>query len=237
MLQPSSAPIGQVFGNLLNGARMTSGRAIRIFKSFIRHPIDAFRTYVMRAPIAEGASRWAKSESLNESWDARTREMSTHIPADSSIIEFGAGRQTLRRFLPSGCTYVPSDLVPRSSDTLICDLNSQLPRLDGVYDVALFSGVLEYVRDTRRLATFLSEHFRIVIASYATNERCPDELTRRLNGWINDFSTDEFVEIFTHSGFVMEKSEHWTDQKIFVFRKIETAKENGFRSESQDVRI
>ena len=77
------------------------------------------------------------------------KEIAKLIPAGSNVIEFGAGRRQLEKFLPAGCTYTPSDLVDRGPGTIVCDLNRPpLPDLRHLrLKVAVFGGVLEYVAD------------------------------------------------------------------------------------------
>ena len=93
--------------------------------------------------------RWKALQHHEQWWDERTEEMARLIPPGSIIIEFGAGRRQLERFLPPGCKYVPSNLVDRGPGTIVCDLNRlPLPDLRHLcLNVAVFGGVLEYVAD------------------------------------------------------------------------------------------
>lgn len=161
--------------------------------------------------------RWASKENLSPSWDSRTRQIAKLIDARTSVIEFGAGRLILREFLPDGCTYTPSDLVDRGNGTIICDLNSDsLPRLQP-YDVAVFSGVLAYVNDVPRLISHLSNYVDVIIASYAVTDS--NKSNRRAQGWVNDFSSKMFIELFADAGFKCEYEENWNSQVIYRFRK------------------
>src|ERR1700756_2675299 len=67
--------------------------------------------------------RWKDLRNHDIDWDKRTRAIADLIPPGSHVIDFGAGRRQLEHWLPAGCSYTPSDIVERGSDTLLCDLN------------------------------------------------------------------------------------------------------------------
>lgn len=162
-------------------------------------------------------ARWGSAQSLSGDWDSRTRRIATLIPPGSSVLEFGAGRLVLKACLPVGCSYTPSDLVDRGEGTIICDLNGDsLPPFSD-YDVAVFSGVLEYVHDVPRLIEHLSDRVRMIIASYAVKET--NERRRRAQGWVNDFSSAQLVQVFETAGFHPEHEERWRSQSIYRFTK------------------
>lgn len=139
-----------------------------------------------------------------------------------SVIEFGAGKMILKDNLPSGCTYTPSDIVDRGDSTLVCDLNgAELPDLPP-HDIAIFSGVLEYINDVPRLIAHLAPKVHTIIASYAiveTNQR-----NRRAKGWVNDYDAKQFIAIFVTCGYTLEVSEAWHSQMIFKFTRQYGAK-------------
>jgi len=95
-------------------------------------------------------NRWRDLDNHDIAWDKRTRNIAALIAPDSNVIEFGAGRRQLPRWLPPRCGYIASDIVARGEQTLVCDLNKRplpsLPHQTSV-QVAVFSGVLEYVAD------------------------------------------------------------------------------------------
>src|ERR1700743_3487879 len=101
--------------------------------------------------------RWADTKNIYRSWEPRTKLVATLVPDNSRVIEFGAGRRVLERYLDPSCTYVPSDIVDRGPRTIVCDLNQRpLPDLGaGVYDVAVILGVLEYVSDLPSMLDWL----------------------------------------------------------------------------------
>jgi len=150
------------------------------------------------------------------------------IPKNSRIIEFGAGRRQLEKFLDSSCSYIPSDLTDRGPGTIICDLNRRpLPDLrEFVATVAVFGGVLEYILDLDSLVQWFSSQFSFCVASYTYVNPAPTELGRirerleRLHfGFMNNYTESEFVSVFEKYGFACVKWETWTTQRLFVFER------------------
>lgn len=159
-------------------------------------------------------------DSLDQSWDIRTIMIAKLIPPGTSIIEFGAGRMVLRNHIPDTCTYTPSDIVNRGEGTIVTDLNLTPYRfINKKFDIAVFSGVLEYVYDLNKLISYLSEYVNTIIASYATADECDSIVSRRKSGWINDYRYDDLIALFGSSGYSCEHVEAWKQQTIFVFSK------------------
>ena len=172
--------------------------------------------------------RWTDSRNLETWWDSRTEKIAQLIPKGARVIEFGAGRRQLEKFLDSSCSYVPSDLTNRGPGTIICDLNQRpLPDLRYVeVDVAVFGGVLEYVCDLDSLVDWLSQQFRFCIASYAyvapgkgAAIGIRQRLDRLYHGYMNHYTEGELVELFHQRGYLCAKEETWDTQRIFQFVK------------------
>jgi hypothetical protein len=143
------------------------------------------------------------------------------------VLEFGAGRRRLADFLDPTCSYVASDLVDRGTDTFVCDLNRRpLPDLGGVRpDVAVFAGVLEYVRDVPAVLEWLSHQVRYCVASYAVSHhtglrgRIRRAYWRIYHGYMNAYDEAEFLSLFSRRGFACLRSEDWNDQRLFLFEQ------------------
>ena len=142
------------------------------------------------------------------------------------MIEFGAGRRQLETFLDRSCTYIASDLVDRGPGTIICDLNQRpLPDLRSVKaEVAVFSGVLEYVRDLESLIKWLSEQFSCCVASYTyvprhqnAIQKMRDRFDRLYYGYMHSYTEEELENLFNRWGFVCTTKDTWTSQRIFLF--------------------
>jgi hypothetical protein len=124
---------------------------------------------------------------------------------------------TLKDKLPEGCQYTPSDLVDRGAGTIVCDLNGRdLPSFP-VHDIAVFGGVLEYINDVPRVITHVSKFADRIIASYVVSEAFPSTLERRVQGWVNDYNSSQFEEIFSRLGFRCADVSAWGCHRIFEF--------------------
>ena len=170
--------------------------------------------------IAGGADRkrWSNPDALAPDWDSRTQRLGALVKPGSAVLEFGAGRLTLVKYLPQGCTYTPSDLVDRGNGTIVFDLNGIDPMpVFSAQDVAVFSGVLEYVNDVPKLISELSNRLGVVVASYAVTDF--NNGNRRRHGWVNDFSSTDVIRIFETAGFSCNHQEQWRSQVIYRFEK------------------
>lgn len=175
--------------------------------------------------------RWTPLHSLETWWDSRTEKIARLIPKNTRVIEFGAGRRQLEGFLDRSCTYIPSDLVDRGPGTIICDLNQRpLPDFRSVEaEVAVFSGVLEYIRDLGSLIEWLSKQVSLCVASYtyvlpngSALQKIRSRCDRLYYGYMNDYTEEALIELFNRYGFVCTMKDTWTSQRIFLFVKQRT---------------
>jgi hypothetical protein len=178
---------------------------------------NLFRTTLLKRKNTSDMERWQAEKALSLDWEPRTLQIAGLVPPGSSVLEFGAGRKTLAEFLPDGCSYTPSDIVDRGPGTFVCDLNAPSLPVFPPHDVAVFSGVLEYVRDVPRLVAHLSPFIRVFILSYAILETHTNRISRRASGWVNDYDSRSLEEIFKQNGFYLDHTEMWQSQNIFRF--------------------
>jgi len=191
-------------------------------KEKLRTILYAAQTSLRRHRGASNYQRWGNSRSLSPDWDSRTEQIARLIPSGATVLEFGAGRMTLRDHLPEGCRYTPSDLVDRGHGTIVCDLNArELPAFPP-HDVAVFSGVLEYINDVSCVVNHLCKYTKMIITSYAVFHGSSRRLERRSCGWVNDYSPSEFEDLFSRSGFRCDHVEDWRNQRIFRFVRQQT---------------
>ncbi|MGA2507460.1 MAG: methyltransferase domain-containing protein [Chitinispirillaceae bacterium] len=171
--------------------------------------------------------RWKNSNKFEEWWRSRSEKISQIIPKNSRVIEFGAGCRWLERYLDRSCVYLPSDLIDRGSGTIICDLNKR-PLPDFQYlnvDVAVFSGVIEYINDLPSVIQWLSNFTISCAASYEcvkspphTVSRFVETFKRRYSGFVNTYNEEELISLFNKYGFVCLKKITWDTQKVFLFK-------------------
>jgi hypothetical protein len=191
---------------------------------------DKLRALVRVVSSSTGRSdyrRWSSPQGLERWWDERTILLAGLIPAGSRVIEFGAGRRQLENHLPPDCSYVPSDLTDRGPGTIVCDLNyGPLPDLRHIAaTVAVFSGVLEYVKDVPALVTWLlASGIETFVLSFDGFRPASGylgilrEKRRRLSfGYMNDLTDDALRSIFMTAGFVCCDESRWTTQRLYRF--------------------
>jgi hypothetical protein len=175
-------------------------------------------------------ARWSNLVNHDPLWNYRTRQIAELVPSAARVIEFGAGRRQLEKLLSPGCTYVPSDLVSRGPGTMVCDLNVRpLPDLSEFRpDVAVFGGVLEYLKDLRSLSIWLARHVTTLIASYEcavsrpkTIRRLIESAHRAREGLVNTYNEEELKAVFAEFLLTRVVAFHEPDGdgRIFVFRK------------------
>src|SRR5262245_40133910 len=123
---------------------MPNGKMFKILSTIIR----------MRRKTTD-IVRWSVPSSFSQDWESRNISIANHIPANSRLMDIGAGSMSLRRYLPPGCTYIPVDFIDRGYGTIIWDLNEiHQPALPSA-DVIVFSGVLEYIHDIPRIISYV----------------------------------------------------------------------------------
>ncbi|MEY4487728.1 MAG: hypothetical protein RIQ79_236 [Verrucomicrobiota bacterium] len=181
--------------------------------------IRALKTYLRSKFGGSDVSRWSQDESLHPNWDERTRMLGRGIRERESVIEFGAGKMALKAALPKGCKYLGTDIVSREPGMLVVDLN-QLPLPDlGTHDVAIFSGVFEYLNDVPAVIAAVKPLVGRIATSYTVLENKPELIRRRGNGCVNDFTREQFVALFTAAGFKLVSTDTWREQVLFFFEK------------------
>lgn len=144
--------------------------------------------------------------------------MAAYVPAGKSILDLGCGKMWLKRYL-QGNPYYPVDYRERGDGTIICDFNKkQFPRKHA--DVAFVSGVMEYVKDAEWFVARIAKNCNQCVISYCLREDYPDIRFRRRQAWVNDYSYDEIVHMFSHAGFRLAgENQAIVNNRIFNFLK------------------
>jgi hypothetical protein len=188
----------------------------------------AFKTFVLKVFGGSDKSRWRRSQNLLNDWEPRTARMAKWVPKGSRVIEFGAGNQKLKSTLDVTCVYFASDLVDRGNTALVCDLNKRpLPEFSHLSaQVAVFSGVLEYIHNVKEIAQWLSARVEMCICSYSCFDSPQNDLlriktatARASNGWVNSYTESQIVEIFGEAGFSLANAEAFEQQRLFLFER------------------
>ncbi len=169
--------------------------------------------------------RWEKNTREVPSWDSRNRVIAALVPPGITVLDVGAGAQTMRQHLKQIALYTPCDLFPTTPDTLICDFNRGiLPRVPSVHDLAICSGILEYVNDPDAFFKFVTANSKGLILSY--NVLLPGEsrIERLGKDWVNNFSLEDIRELTGRHGLRVVKEIHSNPQiwqeMVFVLEPV-----------------
>jgi hypothetical protein len=203
-------------------------------------PRTRIRALVCRLLGTPDYARWSNPAHFDD-WEDRTRAIAALIHAGSRVVEFGAGSGLLQRYLPRDCTYVACDLFRRDADTIVFDLNGDLPDLGGGFDVAVFAGVLEYVRSIPTLLKWIAGQSDRVIASYCYARTPARSLSRLLehysragDGWVNSYSRQELIDAAARAGLVLRRTvQHDAAEGESIF-EFEVARE-GVGSRTREI--
>lgn len=141
-------------------------------------------------------SGWVASDTVGH-WQARAQAAAQWIPQGSTVLDLGCGDMGLEQELPSGCTYIPSDIVARDERTIVCNLNKQhLPELKVTHVAVL--GVLEHLVHPHHFVKELEKLACPVIITY--------HFDRWEERWSKRLTRSEFEKLFEHYEVVQRAS-------------------------------
>jgi hypothetical protein len=135
------------------------------------------------------------------------------------VLEFGAANRFLKKYLPENCTYLHSDLVKRNEETIVIDLNKEIPDLP-ISNYIVFSGVLEYIFDVKLIIKHCSKYTDHLLFSYATFDKFPNTNNRRYNGWVSDMNELEFNKLANEINFEIKNIGFWKEQTLYLLTKV-----------------
>ena len=185
-----------------------------------------FKNLIYSVVARSDFRRWSELGNHDVAWSSRTLAMSKYVVPEESVFEFGAGHCHLKEMLDPSCSYTPSDLVERAPGTFVCDLNKNpLPDFPR-HDVAVCSGVLEYVHDLDTVVTAFAKSFDRLIVSYADIDRNPKKSKRLRNGWFNHLTRRKFLGKFEAGGYRLDQEALWEKHGIYVFKHAKDASQN-----------
>ena len=133
----------------------------------------------------------------------------------------------LRKLLPEGVKYTPADLVVRSADCYLTDLNQHFyyvdelfpaaPTYEGLYDWVTLLEVAEFLHDLPRVFARVRKSSRGLIVSYRVIAADIDDAAkdrRRAAGYLNDVTAERLEEYLAKAGWtIKERKEgaetHW----------------------------
>lgn len=169
-------------------------------------------------PVAANTERWKDLDKRSKQWISRNRMIAGYVDQGQKVLDIGCGAQDLKLFLPDDVVYVGADIYQRDEECLIIDFNKGiLPDLDEIeFDVAIFSGVLEYLEDVQYALNWAKKIAGKIILSYAVLERNPS-ISRRTfkSGFYNHFSESDFEREMADSGLQITDKQEWRKQNVY----------------------
>lgn len=167
-------------------------------------------------------ARWETLASeYTDSWSLRAQRAVSMMGDIDSVADVGCGMMTLERYLPSGVSYVPMDVVRRDDRTIVVDLNKEkLPMVGTECLVAL--GLLEYIFDVPALLKQMSNCYDVVVTSYNSTDNFPDLNERTGHAWVNAYAIAEIESLFIENGFIIEdRVQHDGTQTMWRLRGVQ----------------
>ncbi len=184
---------------------------------------EIYADYVDRNRISgiSDCNRWSSNKSFSNAWNDRTEKLAKMIPdATKSVADYGCGTMWLKKLLPTCVLYIPIDMVRRSAEGLVVDLNSPLINPLPKASVAFFSGVLEYVNDLPNLISSLSKVYTAIVCSYVgVRSGCTNFRKRRSFGWVNDYRISELLGVFEDNMFHLQKMDKWGQHSLMSLKR------------------
>jgi hypothetical protein len=151
-----------------------------------------------------------------ERWTERNAAIAAHIRPGETVIDFGAGAQSLRGMLPEGCSYLAIDIDRRTPQTLFADANAGIFPEIGTHDVLVLGGLLEHLEQPERLLAWARNVARRIIVTYETvSPKRLSVLDRRAQGWRNDLQAHELHALFAAAGWHCRRLGAWRRQTIY----------------------
>lgn len=176
------------------------------------------RILKLRSERKSDLQRWSCAESVAKSWGTlRYRLAAKYIPRGASVLDLGCGNQELARQLPPGTAYTPADIVQRTPDTVLIELNSGLWP-DGRWDCLCAIGVLEYLFDATDFFARSARLARRTIVTYHSSILPRDETTREArleSGWLSDFTPGELMAAATAAELIPVQISMFGSSEIF----------------------
>src|SRR3954451_3959394 len=161
--------------------------------------------------------RWRTRAGEWPRWDERNRILAAYIPPGSAVVDLGSGAQTLREHLPAGGSYQPCDLVAGPAPVIPCDLEAgrwrELPRR---YDVAVCSGVLEYMSDVGAVLAGLGDVAPRALVTYSDRRPGQRIETLRRHGWKSFLTLGRLRAALDASGAAWRFLTEWHGHVIAV---------------------
>ncbi len=184
----------------------------RSLPAFTREQAEDFTRRLMRARSTD-AARWVRDEHLVRGARLRAGVAASFIGPESSVLDLGCGLMNLGLFL-QGNPYTPLDIVARSRDCLVRDLNQYgLP--EGRWEWVAALHLLEFIHDPEALLRQAAARCRELALSYHPVETVPVS-ERRAAGFFNDMSRRDLLDVVSRAGFAVRLEDRVLAETLLV---------------------
>lgn len=145
--------------------------------------------------------------------------ISKYIPSDSTVIDFGAGNQTIRDHAHVE-NYTAIDCVQGEKDVFLCDYNVETKFPSVTPDVIVMSGFLEYVVQTADFLNALKQRYPGARCVFSWAFDPQDPIERQRSGWVSEFTPENpedapFKEYFQDLTVLEEYKTPYSRQLIY----------------------
>lgn len=159
------------------------------------------RTAALKLAATSDASRWADPANLEDGARERAALAAPHLAGARRLLDLGAGATRLKDHRPAGTTYIPADLVPRTGDSIVIDLNQgDFPA--GLFDAVALLEVLEFLHDPLAVMKRAHDAAGRLVLTYRLSEG-GDADARAAAGWFNAFNRSELEAQLAMAGWVV----------------------------------
>lgn len=150
--------------------------------------------------------RWSRWGSLYDEADLRCGVAARHIQGNSNVLDCGAGLTLLRDYIPESCSYTPLDIVARTRDTIVADLN-QGHYPDADFDVVVALYLLEFLHEPEKFLKWAMDAGKQLLLAYAPAQKGSAEKRRRM-GYFNDLNISELEKMLDKCGWKIRNAEN-----------------------------
>lgn len=174
--------------------------------------------------------RWGELSRSNDkpSWNARNDVIGKFVPENASVLDIGSGNQSVRQCIPDSCSYQPVDCVD-GNNVIIIDFNKENVAdrlLEEYHDIAICSGVLEYITDTESFFKFVTNNASSAIFTYVFEDnRVAND--SKLNGWCAGVRKADMYQLFSHLGISVVHTTNYKRHSIMLLT-FNKSKEHNF---------
>lgn len=163
-------------------------------------------------PLAAGAAARRSRETLaaRSPWGERNDLVAAQIANGSYVLDVGCGDRNLSGRLPAGCTYAGVD----------GDYAAGLPPDDtGSADVAVVSGVIEYLPRPERLIEWVAPRAPRLVLTYALAEnRGLGQAVR--SGWVSHLTLADLGDMLRSLGYRWIVRAEWHGQAVLAASRV-----------------